>query len=72
MALDEIAKYIVDANVRASVRTAILEGVRTSVAQLGTAGIGSGSAAIEMAYRRPAMSMRVGRSLSTLRRFGMA
>jgi probable HAF family extracellular repeat protein len=69
MALDEVAKYITDANVRELVRSAILEGVRTSVGQLSV----GGGMQVQMAYPRPAVArLNKGKSPQALRRFGIA
>jgi probable HAF family extracellular repeat protein len=69
MALDEVAKYITDAKVRELVRSAMLEGVRTSVGQLSV----GGGIQVEMAYRRPAVAqLNKGKSPKALRRFGIA
>ncbi len=69
MALDEVAKYIADANVRTDVRNAILEGMRTSVGQLSSAG----AKQVEMAVRRlGTVQMTMGKTTHALRRFGIA
>jgi probable HAF family extracellular repeat protein len=69
MALDEVAKYFADSNVRTLVRNAILEGTRISVGQLSAAG----GKQVEMAYRKSvSLQMSRGKTPHALRRFGLA
>ena len=81
MALDEVAKHIVDADLRTLVRKATLEAMRTSVGQLSTVEW----VQPEMINREPATShepatwcepattsrMSMGKTIHELRRFGM-
>ena len=68
MALDELAKYVTDAKVREQVRSAVLEGIRTSLGQLSA----GGGIQTEVPYR-PQLTMRMsmGKSAQALRRFGI-
>ncbi|MGB6191155.1 MAG: hypothetical protein WBF42_01695 [Terracidiphilus sp.] len=68
MALDELAKYIADVQVQETVRSAILEGIRTSVGQLSARG-----GQIEAAYRQiAAWALKNGKTAQALRRFRAA